>query len=116
MKLVVFKASSDQKDYPYNELQRNEQVVISRLHARHNTLKCHLFNTLQIRDTDGYNCGTGKMTDKYVLKEYPSYTAQGKLFWLTSVHLRTNYGDVDKFKLTSAFLKYIQVDSLRCYK
>jgi hypothetical protein len=55
-------AKEHSADDAYYQLNREDQVIIFRLHTGHNRLKYHLYNKFRIGQNGICTCGTSRMT------------------------------------------------------
>ena len=62
-----------QKADAYNQLERHEQVVISRRRINHNNLKQHLYRTFKVGNTDQCPCGEEAQTAEHILQRCQLY-------------------------------------------
>ena len=95
----------------YYNLRRTDQVTILRLRTGLNRLRSHLYNKMNIGQTEMCPCDTALMTAVHLLQDCPIHADLRQETWQETTLLKEKlYGDLASLQRTTAFVKAVGVD------
>ena len=90
----------------YNQSDRTEQVILSRLRTGHNRLNAHMYNKFKAGESEMCPCNADIMTAEHLLQHCPLHDATRRDTWPEPTPLRDKlYGNLEELRRTAAFVR-----------